>query len=161
MTHACAFPELIVDDEPMLAPCDCGHTPYDHLHNLEREVSELNAATLAIKPQLPLYHWSPTSRRKQISRYGLRPMSRSTTSSERFDIVCFADSASWAWALSGNMEWTPGGEWDLWQTSLDRLHEPVVMPSADRGTGIYEVRTTQRVFKRDIWHVATRTKGNP
>ena len=121
-------------------------------------MDELNAALLAIKPELPLYHWSPASRRGQINHYGLRPSSRSTTSSKRFPIVCFADSASWAWALSGNMKWTPDGEWDLWQTSLDRLNRPVVMPSVDRGTGIYEVRTTERVFKRDIWRVATRTK---
>jgi len=72
--------------------------------------------------------------------------------------ICFADSPSWAWALSGGMRWTPPGEWDFWQTWLDRLADLEVLPDDVRPSGIYEVRTANRVMKRDLWYVGSRAK---
>jgi hypothetical protein len=107
---------------------------------------------------LTLYHWAPAARRNQIIRYGLRPGQRPTTHTDwRASYICFADTASWAWALSGAMPYTSTGAWDLWQTRLDRLTDPYVVP-ADWSNGIHEVRTGHRLYKRDLWHVATRVK---
>lgn len=145
----------------VLVPCpDCGETPLDHLGWLEAHAQEATDALAAAEPRRALYHWAPSARRKQITRYGLRPRMRSTTATGvmRAPCVCFADSPSWAWALSGGMRWTPGGAWDLWQTTMDLLTEPVVLPGRDRASGIYEVRTEHRVYKRDLWYVASRAK---
>jgi hypothetical protein len=167
--HECRFDEVIIgrDDEDgalkagmkVIVPCACGELPLDHLSMLEMEHADMSAALLRAEPQRPLFHWSPSPRRKQIERYGLKPWSRHTASSARFEVVCFADTPSWAWALSAGMSWTPQGSWDLWQTSIDRLDEPVVLGSTDRPTGLHEVRTTSRVYKRDLWYVGSRMKG--
>ena len=165
--HDCVFSEIeILEDDGelrvgdlVLRPCrTCGETPGDHVEWLQAHVDEATAALFASRPTMPLFHWAPAARRKQIIRYGLRPGSRANTSSESFPVICFADSASWAWALSGDMRWTPPGEWDLWQTSLDRLVDPIILPGRGRLSGIYEVRTSSRVFKRDLWHVGSRVK---
>lgn len=171
--HDCVFPEVLVEDDSdgplkagmkVLAPCSCGETPMDHVEWLDAHVAEMQAALLERKDTMPLFHWAPSARRKQILRYGLRPGMRPTTSSVPTvsygaPCVCLADSASWAWALSGEMDYTPSGEWDLWQTQLDRLVDPIVLPSPHRMTGIYEVRTEHRVYKRDLWWVGSRVKS--
>lgn len=51
------------------------------------------------------------------------------------------------------------GTWDLWQTSLDRLVEPLVLATPNRPSGLYEVRTEHRVYKRDLWLVGSREKS--
>lgn len=167
--HACEFPEVIIEEAEegdllkagmkVLIPCpDCGETPLDSLELLHRHTKELQDALLAHEPNRPLYHWSPRSRKKQIVRYGLRPGMRCTTSSGPLGApcVCFADSPSWAWALSGQLSYTPNAEWDLWQTWLEALVDPVVLATDERPSGIYEVRTEHRVYKRDLWLVGTR-----
>lgn len=170
--HICGHPEVIIgkDDEDgilkegmcVLIPCPvCGETPLDSLELMTRHADELQESLLAQEPNRPLYHWSPRSRRKQIERYGFRPHMRPTTTTEddrRVPYVCFADSPSWAWALSGGLRWTPAGEWDLWQTWLEALDSPTVLSSPDRPSGIYEVRVEHRVYKRDIWWVGSRVK---
>lgn len=166
--HECTFPEVVIEESyedenlragmKVLVPCTCGETPLDQFEFLHARGAELQAALLAQEPYRWLYHWAPASRRKQIIRYGLRPGMRPTTSSEMgAPCVCFADSPSWAWSLSGGMRWTPDGEWDLWQTSLDRLTDPLVLATPDRPSGLYEVRTEHRVYKRDLWLVGSRT----
>lgn len=168
--HDCEHPEIVIQEaeegdllkvgDHVLAPCPvCGETPLDTLEIEQGRNAELQAALLAQEPYRWLYHWSPTSRRKQIIRYGLRPGMRTTTTTENLGglAVCLADSPSWAWALSGGMCWTPDGEWDLWQTSLDRLVDPVVLATPDRPSGLYEVRTEHRIYKRDLWLVGSRT----
>jgi hypothetical protein len=174
-THDCVFNEIEIEEGDfdegdnlkvgmkVLLPClVCGFTASEHMGMLEMYFEEATKALTESKPTLPLFHWAPTSRRKQIIRHGLRPFMRKTTSTgddtEKYNVVCFADSPSWAWALSGGMKWTPEGEWDLWQTSLDRINTPVVMPGDFRESGIYEVRTEYRVYKRHLWYVATRLK---
>lgn len=119
------------------------------------------ATTIQHLPDVPLFHWAPTARRSGINRHGLRPLMRATVSTGwRAPYVCFADTPRWAWALSGGMRWTPTGDWDLWQTWLSDLGElPTIVPTDERQSGIYEVRTPHRVFKRHLWHVGTRTKN--
>lgn len=171
VTHDCSFPQVEIGESDeddvlragmlVLIPCEvCGETPLDHFQFLEGHQDELQRALLAQQPSMMLYHWSPRARRKQIERYGLRPGMRSTTTTEPLGaaVICFADSPSWAWCLSGGMRWTPAGEWDLWQTSLDRLTAPVVLATDNRPTGLYEVRTEHRLYKRDLWWVGSRTK---
>lgn len=168
--HQCLFAEVEVDEDDgplragmrVLIPCPCGETPLDHLETTVRDFAETEAALLQVEPFRPLYHWAPASRRKQITRYGLRPRMRVTTSTGdggwRAPYVCFADTPSWAWALSGDMPHSPSGEWDLWQTNLARLTDPFVLASEDRPSGIYEVRTEHRLYKRHLWLVGSRVK---
>jgi hypothetical protein len=173
--HACEFPEVIIEegdfgpDDPIkagmkvLIPCpECGETPLDSLELLHTHTAELQTALLRQEPNRPLYHWAPVARRKQIMRYGLLPGKRPTTSSGGMGApcVCLGDSPSWAWALSGGMPYTPDGEWDLWQTWLEALDEPVVLAdhTGSRPSGIYEVRTEKRIYKRNVWWVGSRLK---
>lgn len=171
--HDCTFSELVITegDEDgnlragmkVLIPCPrCGEAPLEHMERLAGYVAEYSAALANAKPVTPLFHWSPAARRKQILRYGLRPFMRTTTATDDdsggYPVVCFADSPSWAWALSGEMSWTPDGEWDCWQTDLGRLTEPVILPGEDRLSGIYEVRTEHRVYKRDLWWIGSRVR---
>lgn len=109
---------------------------------------------------IPLYHWSPVARRKQIIRYGLRPGMRPCiqTPGWKAPYICFADTPSWAWALSGDLRWAPSGEWDLWMVWSNRLISPRIYKSKERPSGIQEVRTDHRVFKRDLWYVGSRMK---
>lgn len=174
MTHPptddCSYDEVIVeaDDGPLragmrvLVPCSCGETPYDEVARLIRDAANLQDAILALSPYRELFHWAPRARRKQIIRYGLRPRMRTTATTGldgwRAPWTCFADSPSWAWALSGDQPNAPAGDYDLWVTSLDRLVDPIVCESADRPSGMHEVRTRERVFKRDLWLAGTRTK---
>jgi hypothetical protein len=168
--HVCCFPEVLIEESDengplragmrVLVPCSCEETPLDHLAWLDALHRDASAALIQAEPFRFLFHWAPASRRGQISRLGLRPGKRPTTSSGPMGAgcVCFADSPSWAWALSGGMRWTPTGEWDLWQTSLDRLEDPIILPATDRPSGMHEVRTEHRVPKRDLWLVGSRTK---
>lgn len=169
--HICSFTEVKIleaDAEGdleagmrVLIPCkDCGETPLDHIEFMDRRDEELSASLLAFQPHIPLYHWAPANRRRQIERYGLRPAMRPSTSLGEWKApyVCLADSPQWAWALSGNNRWTQDGEWDLWTTWMARITEPIIQPTPDRPTGIYEVRTEHRIFKRDLWYVGSRVK---
>lgn len=172
--HECQFPEVIIEegdfkpDDPIkagmhvLIPCpECGETPLDSMELLHTHTQELQQALLAHRVSTPLYHWAPAPRRKQITRYGLVPGRRPTTSSGYgAPCVCLADSPSWAWALTlEGRGWD--GEWDLWQTYLEALENPVVLGdhTGTRPSGIYEVRAEHRIYKRDVWYVGSRIKA--
>jgi hypothetical protein len=100
-----------------------------------------------------LYHWAPASRRKQILRYGLRPMSVSSCRQWKPPYVCLADGPRMAWDLIGR--YRPFiQEWDLWWTASD-LAAPMEMIPADNGDP-REYRVYHRIYKRDIWFVGTR-----
>lgn len=108
---------------------------------------------------LALFHWSPTARRGQINRYGFRPSMRSVDGLWKPHYVCFSDHPSLAWALSGanHPEIT---SWDLWQawTHNIRGYEEITDTYPDTGrTYVKEYRVYERIYKRDIWYVATRT----
>lgn len=172
--HECVFPEVSIQtaddaDDPLqpglkvLLPCeDCGQTALDQMVWLQAHTDQLQAVILGTEPRRGLYHWAPTARRKQILRYGLRPNMRITTSANdegwRAPVICLADSPSWAWALSGQQRHAPVGDWDLWQTALDQITDPLVLPGLDRSSGIHEVRTEHRIYKRHLWLVGGRTK---
>lgn len=166
--HECCFDEVeiaesdedgvLVAGMKVLIPCSCGDTPRDHLEWADRHQAEMQEALLGYQPTTMLYHWAPRPRRRQIERYGLRPGMRVVTSTGMgAPCVCFADSPSWAWLLTLNGRGYDG-EWDLWQTSLDRLTDPIVLPTPDRPSGLYEVRTEHRLYKRDLWWVGSRCR---
>jgi hypothetical protein len=154
--HICTYPQVEIltaeeDDElkvgmQVLIPCPvCGDTPLDHLEWSENRQQELQDALLAVQPYRPLYHWAPFARRKQIIRYGLRPMMRPTTNiaeDYKTPYVCFAVE----------------GQWDLWMTWLDEIPEPMVHATPDRPSGLYEVRTIHRIYKSKLWYVGSRFK---
>lgn len=172
--HTCSWPEVVIgrnDEEGVLkrgmrvlVPCTCGRTPLDGFGSELARADEAEKALMRsiTDRDVPLFHWSPTARRKQILRYGLRPAMRVTTHPDpevrRWPNICFADTPAWAWALSGAQRSAPSGSWDLWQTWANRLTEPMAsVDSSDYG-GIHEVRTEHRVYKRDLWFVGTRIK---
>jgi hypothetical protein len=107
----------------------------------------------------PLFHWSPTPRRRQILRHGLRVAQRPVqhTPGWRTPYVCFAETPSWAWALSGQFaerEHRPGS-WDLWQVNVNGKRGEV-LESGDDEHRWHEVRVHERVFKRQMWLAASR-----
>jgi hypothetical protein len=105
-----------------------------------------------------LYHWSPTSRRKQIERYGFRPSMRSLDGAWKPPYVCFSDTPHLAWQLSGRIH-PEVKEWDLWMTwsSIPSGMESILEAFKNRpGHYIKEYRVYERIYKRDIWYVASR-----
>lgn len=110
----------------------------------------------------PLYHWSPTNRRKQITRYGLRVSMWSTDRVWKPPMVCFAANPELAWVLSAG---TPRGKavesWDLWVmwSDVPAGFEEITDTYPDTGRSyIKEYRVYERVMKRDLWFVGTRTQ---
>lgn len=103
-----------------------------------------------------LYHWAPIERRPSIQRRGLVPGSRSRDRLWRPPYVCFSDSPSLAWALSGGMPGNRGTTWDLWMTDTDRLDGYEALFFDDEPERMKEARVYHRVYKRDLWHVGTR-----
>lgn len=107
---------------------------------------------------IPLYHWSPTARRKQIKKRGLVPGCWSTDRLWKPPCVCYADTPSLAWALSGAL---PRGRehdsWDLWQTYDDvpSGYEAIAFDGSD---DVKEYRVYERIYARDLWYVASRTE---
>lgn len=106
----------------------------------------------------PLFHWSPSSRYKGICRYGLKPGCWSTDRLWRPPYVAFAGWPSLAWALSG------GGpardldhpSWDLWMVWTSRVRGYEELRLFDGDDGALEYRVYERIYKRDVWYVATR-----
>jgi len=102
-----------------------------------------------------LYHWSPSSRRNGIERRGLCPSSRSVDGAWKPPYVCYSDSPSMAWALSGLVhEEVPA--WDLWMTWSDVPAGLEIMPLDGDRDVIKEVRVYERIYKRDLWLVGSR-----
>lgn len=110
---------------------------------------------------LVLYHWSPSSNRASIEKYGLRTHRKTLQGDWRPPYICFSNDPMVAWSLSGNM--FPDIElWDLWcvhmpsQTSFEHYE---ICTDTYPETGrhfIKEYRIYTRVFKRDLSYVATR-----
>ena len=104
-----------------------------------------------------LFHWSPVSRRKQVQRRGLCPGSRSRSRCGQWNppYVCFSHSPSQAWALSAAMMDEPG-EWDLWMV-WSNVPSSYKTRSNDGSGKPTEYRVYERIWKRDIWYVGTRS----
>lgn len=103
-----------------------------------------------------LYHWSPSCRRKSIKRHGLKVGSQHAIHSKgwRATYLCFSDSPSYAWALSGNTSRAPE-EWDLWMTWSNRLSD-LSYRFDHVGQMPAEYRTKVNVGKKDLWLVGSR-----
>lgn len=99
-----------------------------------------------------LYHWSPTRRRSSIRHRGLQPGSWSTDGLWRPPYVCFAESPSLAWALSGM---TGRGQeiarWDLW---MMHFSVPTQIEKCEQ-----EYRVFEPIVPEDLWFVGTRGAG--
>lgn len=101
-----------------------------------------------------MFHWSPTTRRKQIIRYGLRPGSLSVDKEWKPPYICLAPSPSLGFALC--IEYHPEiPEWDLWQVWADNLRGRELLFD-DRDRTVKEYRVYERIYKRDIWYVGSR-----
>ena len=101
------------------------------------------------KQNFIVYHWSPRSRRKSILKYGLVPGSISRCGQWRSKYICFSDSPSAAWGLSGALDGPQ--EWDMWMAwSRDiKLNQTSWHKN--------EFRAYHRVYKRQIWYVGSRS----
>jgi hypothetical protein len=106
-----------------------------------------------MKPFL-LYHWSPKSRRKSIKKYGLCPGSISRCRKWKPPYVCFSNTPSLAWALSGALD-NKEREWDLWMTWSD-IPSGYELLQKTKNQDTAEYRVYERIYKRDIWYVGTR-----
>lgn len=167
----CRFPEVdILEDDgdlkagmKVLVPCpSCGGAPLEEMEWTSNALEQTQKAfeLLLADRNTPLYHWAPAARRGQITRYGLRPKMRPTTNADPSYVapyVCLADDPAWAWALSGHQKGSPAGEWDLWMTWAERLKDPHTVPRDD-ANGVHEIRTDHRIYKRDLFYVASRSK---
>lgn len=105
-----------------------------------------------------LYHWSPLSRRRAILHRGLMPGSWSTDRQWKPPYVCFADSPSLAWALSGATERGKETEedWDLWMMHSDVPSGMEALCFDDDPEQVKEYRVYERVYERDLWWVGSR-----
>lgn len=104
-----------------------------------------------------LFHWSPSDRREQILREGLRPYAPSVVHSDalRYPYVCLSPTPSLGWSLSGDMDWVSEVDsWDLWQVRLADGDE--VSVRGDFGPVIHEVRVRNAIPADRVWWVATR-----
>lgn len=103
-----------------------------------------------------LYHWSPTSRRADILKFGLMPYSFNVVASGPLPHICLAPTPSTAWGLSGGTGWHEAEEWDLWQVRIGPNDEVHVRP--EFGDVIKEI-TVRNVIPPDrIWLVGSRNK---
>ena len=131
-----------------------------------RTVKDHSGLPLRMLPPVPkshriLYHWSPTSNRRNIQKLGLVINRRTLQGEWRPPYVCFSDDPYLAWVLSGRM-YPDIKSWDLWmcnlehQTSFD--HYELILDTYINTTRRYikEYRIYTRVFKRDLHYLATR-----
>ena len=74
-------------------------------------------------------------------------------------VICLATSAELAWSLSGrNHPNIP--EWDLWAVYLDEGHQTeVLFDDRYEEDVIKEVRVYDRIYKRGVWYVASRSSN--
>lgn len=115
------------------------------------------------KLELVLYHWSPTSNRSNINRNGLLTHRKTLQGDWRPPYICFCDDPLLGWILSGKM-WPEIKSWDLWmcympsQTSFDH-YEIITDTFHDTGRHfVKEYRIYNRVYKRDLNYIGTRTQ---
>lgn len=114
----------------------------------------------------PVYHWSPTSRRREIRQNGLRPFSEPVVSAggdpEDPDVeahcwpyLCFGCDPAMAWGYSGDMGYVSEiEEWDLWQVRLEEGDE--IHYRAEFGPRIIEVRCATPIPADRCWLVGSR-----
>lgn len=113
------------------------------------------------KPDLLIFHWSPTTNRNSIKRRGLDIHRKTLQGDWRPPYVCFSDDPWLAWVLSGRM-WPEIKSWDLWMCNLNiqdsfQGYELILDTFPDTGRRYTkEYRIYSRVFKRDLTYIGTR-----
>jgi hypothetical protein len=100
-----------------------------------------------------LYHWAPATRRQAIAADGLRIGQEPTTCTQAVDYLCLAVDPRRAWALTGDLDWTPGGEWDLWHVELDSEYD--VRLRVEDGQ-LIEVMVGLDIPAKRLWLLGTR-----
>jgi hypothetical protein len=109
----------------------------------------------------PLYHWSPHQKYNQILRRGLVPGCWSKDRLWKPPFICFSDSPSLAWALSGKIS-KIYGIWDLWMTWSNEPSGYEELNLQKKGTNDNpsgkptEYRVYERIFKSQLWYVGSR-----
>lgn len=116
----------------------------------------------SLENAFPLYHWSPTSRRKSILRRGIDVGQWSPDRIWKPPCSCWASNPELGWALSGALTREKKIEsWDLWMTWSDvpkSFEEIVDYYRNSNRSYVKEYRVYERIFKRDLWYVATRSQ---
>lgn len=109
----------------------------------------------------PLYHWSPKDRRKEISKRGFMPGSRSVDNQWKPPFICFASDPELAWSLSGGIhqEIEDWDLWVMWSSTPDGYEEIKDHYPDTHREYVKEYRVYERVFKRDIWFAGTRAQA--
>lgn len=82
------------------------------------------------------------------------PNKRSILNDWKPPFVCFADSPSLAWSLSGGLHKGLYPSWDLWMVWASYLDGYEILPF-DNGDP-KEYRVYHRIYKRHVWYVGTR-----
>jgi hypothetical protein len=72
--------------------------------------------------------------------------------------VCFSSTPSLAWSLSGYFH-PEVPSWDLWQTWSDVPTGYEALLFDDGPPDVKEYRVYERIYKRDLWYVATRVNN--
>lgn len=136
---------------------------------MRRKVKDDSGQGLNRLPDVPqrdliLFHWSPSTNRSRINRYGLTPGRKTLQGLWRPPYVCFSDDPYLAWILSGRM-WPEIPEWDLWMYNMDgRSYElngyEIILDTYKNSERRYikEYRIYQRIYKRDLVLLATRSQ---
>lgn len=104
-----------------------------------------------------LFHWSPTDRRDEILRDGLRLFSVPTvcTGDHRYPSISLSPSPSQGWGLSGDMPQVSEIEWwDLWEVALPERAETHVRPFW--GDEIDELKVYTSIPADRLWLVGWR-----
>lgn len=107
-----------------------------------------------------LFHWSPSTRRKQIERRGLVPGSLSVDRRWRPPFVCLSPNPKLGLAMCvesadyGDRALS-SGSWDLWVVDMAVLDGYELLFS-DVDHGVKEVRVYERIVQRDVVYLATR-----
>jgi len=102
-----------------------------------------------------LYHWAPSSRRKSILKKGLlvKQLHAAHSKGWQADYLCFSDSPSYAWALSGHTK--RRDLWMVWSNSIPDL----CYRSDEVGKRPSEYRTARSLPPSKIWFVGTRRQA--
>lgn len=104
-----------------------------------------------------LYHWSPSTRRKSIGRYGLVPGKKSVCKAWNPPYVAFALNPVNAWQMSGEIH-PEIEQWDLWAVHSGDLEGSLELIPFDDGE-TREVRVYTKTPGRHLFFVGSRDQA--
>lgn len=104
-----------------------------------------------------LYHWSPRERRDGISKEGLLVGKEHVAHTAGWvaNYLCFSNSPSHGWALSGDFCARPG-LWDLWMIWSGQLEGPIYRRGDHGGLNPAEFRYFRDIPPGKLWRVGER-----